>query len=146
MILEKMRSCFWKLKVGFRLTIRYILWAQLAQMSFLGLRPQCQEIFEISWFYWIHLRILLKMKSCFLKLKQGFWTNTLIHLVGPIGRNLGSRPQTPTSKMFLRSHDFIGFISWFLKELGPVCENWSQGSQLMGLGKSFAKGFGPKLP
>ena len=120
--------------------IQYILWAQLAQMLFLGLRPQCQDIFEISWFYWIHLRILSKMKSCFLKLKLGCWTYALIHLVDPISRNLGSRPQTPRSRNFLRSHDFIGFISWFLRELGPVCDSTN------GLISPLLKDLGPNCP
>ena len=44
-ILEKMRSCLWKLELGFQTLARYIFWAQVTQMQFLGLRPQGHEIF-----------------------------------------------------------------------------------------------------
>ena len=44
-ILEKMRSCLSKLEIGFQTLARYIFWAQVAQMQFLGPRPQDHEIF-----------------------------------------------------------------------------------------------------
>ena len=42
---------------------------------------------------------------------------------------LDPRPQD--QEIFLRFYNFIGFISWFLRKWGPVCENWSQGSGCM---------------
>ena len=36
-----------------------------------------------------------------------------------------SRPQTPRLRNFVRFHGFVGFISWFWRKWGPVCENWS---------------------
>ena len=39
--------------------------------------------------------------------------------------------QIPKPRPFLRYHNFAGFIFWFQKKWGPVCENWSQGSGLM---------------
>ena len=79
-----------------------------------------KKCFENSWFYWIHLMILEKMRSCFRKLKLKFWTYGLMFLLGPIGPNVVSRPQTPTSRYFLRFHSFIGFISWFFRKWSPV--------------------------
>ena len=52
-------------------------------------------------------------------------------LLGPSGPNVVSRSQAPRLKFFLRFYDFIGFISWFLRNWGPVYENWSQGSWFM---------------
>ena len=66
------------------------------------------------------------------KITKTSWENG-----GPVCENfsqgfgLFSRPQTSRSINFLRFHNFIGFISWFLRKLGLVCENWSQGSGLM---------------
>ena len=95
--------------------------------------PKFNNIFEISWFYWIHLIILEKMRSCLWKFKQGFWTYGWILLLGPSGSNkcVVFRLQVLRSRQFLRFHDFIGFISSFMRKWGPVCENWSQGSRLM---------------
>ena len=87
--------------------------------------PKLKKFFEISWFYWIYLMILEKMMACLWKLQLRFWTYDLIRLLGPSGPNVVSRSQTPRSKIFLRFHNFIGFISWFLRKWGPVCENCS---------------------
>ena len=40
--------------------------------------PNIIEFFEISQFYWFHLLILEKMKSCLWKLGLGFWTHGFI--------------------------------------------------------------------
>ena len=84
--------------------------------------------FEISWLYWIYLMILEKMMACLWKLQLWFWTYDLIHLLGTSGPNVVSRYQTPRSKKLLRYHNFIGFISWFLRKWWPVCENCCYGS------------------
>ena len=89
-----------------------------------------KEFFVISWFYWIHLKILEKMRSYFWKLKLGFWTYGLIHFLGPIGPNVVSRPQKPKSNFFEISW-FYWIISWFLGKWGPACGKWSYGSGLM---------------
>ena len=39
------------------------------------------ELFKISKFYWFHLLILEKMKSCFWKFGVGFWTHGFIRLL-----------------------------------------------------------------
>ena len=96
--------------------------------SFWVLNPKVKKFFEISWFYWIHLMILEKMRPCLWKLQLGFWTYGLIRLLGPSGPNVVSGSQTPRLRNFLRFHDFIGFISWFLRKWWPVCENCSYGS------------------
>ena len=75
--------------------------------------------------------ILEKMRSCLWKLEPGFWTYGWIRLLGPSDPTIILRPQTTRSRHFLRFHDFIGFISWFLRKWRPVCENRSQGSGLM---------------
>ena len=54
-----------------------------------------------------------------------------MRLMGPSDPNEVFRHQVTMSRHFFRFHDFIGFISWFLKKWHPVCENWSQGSELM---------------
>ena len=97
-------------------------------------RPKCSfwapgskvnKFFEISWFFRIHFMILEKMRCCLWKLQLGFWTYGSIRLLGPSGPNVVSGPQTPRSRHFLRFYDFIGFISWFLRKWGPVCESCS---------------------
>ena len=54
--------------------------------SFWVLNPKVKKFFEISWFYWIHLIILEKMRSCLWKLQLGFWTYGLI---SPLPKYLG---------------------------------------------------------
>ena len=48
-----------------------------------------------------------KMRSCMLKLVVGFRSYGLIRLLGPIGPNIVSKPQTPKLKNFGTFHDFI---------------------------------------
>ena len=72
-----------------------------------------------------------KIKLCLWKLELRFWTYGLIHLLGPSGPNAVFKPQTPRSTNFLKFHNFIGFISQFLKKGSPVCENWSLCSELI---------------
>ena len=90
--------------------------------------PKDKKFFEISWFYWIHLMILEKMMACLWKLQLWLWTYGLIRLFDPSGPNVVSGSQTPRTRNFLRFHDFIEFISWFLRKWWPVCENCSYGS------------------
>ena len=87
--------------------------------------PKVKKFFEISWFYWIYLMILEKMRSCLWKIELVFWAYGLICLLGPSDPNVVSEPQTPRSRNFLRLHNFIGFMSWFLRKWGLVCENCS---------------------
>ena len=89
--------------------------------------PKIKKFFEISWFYWIHLMILEKMMACLWKLQLWLWTYGLIRLLDPSGPNVASGSQTSRSRNFLRFHDFIGFIWWFLRKWWPVCENCSYG-------------------
>ena len=72
--------------------------------------------------------IMEKMRAYLWKLQTVFWTYGLIRLLDPGGPNAVSGSQTPRSRNFLRFHDFIGFISWFLRKWWPVCENCSYGS------------------
>ena len=71
------------------------------------------------------------MRPCFWKMELGFWTYGWIRFLDPRGSNVVSRLQTPRSRHFSQFYDFIGFIWWFLRKWGPVCENWNQGSGLM---------------
>ena len=52
-------------------------------------------------------------------------------LLGPSSPNVVSRLRAARSISFLMFHNFIGFISWFLRKWDLVCENWSQGSGLL---------------
>ena len=72
--------------------------------------------------------ILEKMMACLWKLQLGFWTYGLICLLDPSSPNVVSRSQTPRSRIFLRFHDFTGFISWFLRKWGLDFgrPNWCQ--------------------
>ena len=99
--------------------------------SFWVLNPKVKKFFEISSLYWIHLMTLEKMRPCLWKLYLLFWTYGLIRLLGPSGPNVVSRLQTLRSRYFLRFHNFIGFISWFLRKWWPVCENCSYSSGRM---------------
>ena len=71
------------------------------------------------------------MRSCLWKLEPGFWNYGWVRLLGPNGPNVLSRSQAPSSIIFLKFHDFIGFISSFVRKWGLVCENSSKGSGLM---------------
>ena len=51
--------------------------------------------------------------------------------LGRSGPNVLSRSQAPSSIIFLKFHNFIGFISSFLRKWGLVCENSSKDSGLM---------------
>ena len=94
--------------------------------SFWVLNPKVKKFFEISWFYWIHLIILEKMRSCLWKLQLGFWTYGLIHFLGPAKwPKCSFWVLNHRVNFFGRCYDFIGFISWFLRKWGPVCENCS---------------------
>ena len=62
--------------------------------------------------------IFEKMSSCFWKLKLGFWSYGVIRLLGPVGPNIVSRPQTLRSIYFLRFQNFIELISWFCRKWG----------------------------
>ena len=142
MIMEKMKSCLWKLQLGFwsygliRLLspsgTNVVSWPQTPRLNFFWdfmillnsahdswenealfvkiatrildlwfnmfsgpkwpkcsfwvLNPKVKKFFEISWFYWIHLIILEKMRSCLWKLQLGFWTYGLI---SPLPKYLG---------------------------------------------------------
>ena len=146
MIMEKMKSCLWKLQLGFwsygliRLLspsgTNVVSWPQTPRSNFFwdfmilldsshdsrenevlfvkviaivldiwldtsfGPKwpkcsfwvpdPKVKKFFEISWFYWIHLMILEKMRSCLWKLQLGFWTYGLICFLGPSGPNVFS--------------------------------------------------------
>ena len=115
-------------------------------MYFLGPRPQGQKFFEILWFYWIHLMILEKMRSCLWKLEPGFWTCGWICLPDPSGPNLVSRPQVPRSRYFLRFHNFIGLISWFLRKWGLCLWKLEPGFLTNGLISPLPKALDPNFP
>ena len=66
------------------------------------------NVFLISWFYWIHLTIPKKMRSCLWKLQPGFWIYGLICLLGPNGPDVVSGPQTPRSRNFFE----ISWVYW----------------------------------
>ena len=130
MILEEMRSCLSKLEPEFWT----YGWIPLLGSSGLNVvsRPQVPRSRHFLKFHdFIRFKILKKMRSCLSKLEPGFWTYGWICLLGPSGPNVVFRSQAPRSRHFLRFHNFIGFILWFLRKRGPVCENWSQGSGLM---------------
>ena len=74
--------------------------------SFWVLNPKVKNFFAISWFYWVYLMILEKMRSCLWKLQLGFWTYGLIRLLGPSGPNVVSKAQTPWSF-------FLGFSCFY---------------------------------
>ena len=61
--------------------------------------------------------ILEKMRSCLWKLEPGFWTYGSIHVLGPSGPNVVSRPQVPKSIDFLRFHNFIGFCLMIFEKM-----------------------------
>ena len=105
LILEKIRSCLWKLQLGFWtygfIPMNWYIWLGVSsdpkwpKFSFWAPDPKVKTFFEILWFCLIYLMILEKMRSCLWKLKLGFWTCGLIHLLGPSGPNVVSGPQTP---------------------------------------------------
>ena len=131
MILEKMRSCLWKLELWFW-TYSWIHSLGPSGPNVVS-KPQAPRSIIFFWHfkvYWIYLTILEKMRSCLRILEPGFWTYGWIHLLGPSHPNVVPSPQAPRSINFLRFHNFNRFFSWFLRKWGLVCENWSQGSGL----------------
>ena len=120
MILQKMRSCLWKLEPRFWTygCIRLLGPSGSNVVS----RPQAQG----QKFFWDFMILLGSFhiswgnESCLWKLEPGFWPCGWICLLGPSGPNVVSRPQAPRSRHFLRFHDFIGFTSWLLRKWGPV--------------------------
>ena len=126
-ILEKVRSCLWILELWFW-TYDWICLLVPSGQDLVSRpwAPRSRHFFEILWFYWIHIIILEKVRSCLWILEPGFWTCGWICLLGPSGPNLVSRPHAPRSRHFLKFYNFIGFMSSFLKKWGPVCEYWSQ--------------------
>ena len=82
----------------------YVLWAQLAQMQFLGPRPKDKIFIEISWIYWICLMIPEKMRSYLWKMEPGFWTYGVItplpRALGPNCPKLVFRDQTTNVRVF----------------------------------------------
>ena len=110
-----LRSCLWKLGLGGYELLAWYVWSGPKWVKCSFEAPDLKvNFFWDSWFYWIHLMILEKMRSCLYRLGLGFWTSGLIPL-GPSGPNVVFRPQTPRSRSFLKFHDFIWFISWFLR-------------------------------
>ena len=73
---------------------------------FFALDPQGKVFFEISWFYWIQIAILEKMRSCLLKLEPGFQTG-LIHLLASSCPKLVFRPQTPNVTALVSKSFFL---------------------------------------
>ena len=52
-------------------------WPKRPECSFEVPGPKVKTFFQISWFYWIHLIVLEKMKSCLWKLELEFSNNGL---------------------------------------------------------------------
>ena len=74
--------------------------------------------------------INLKNEVLFVKIGARAQDLCWIRLLGPSDPNGVPRSQTPTSINFLRFHNFAGFVSWFLRKWGLVCENRSEVSGL----------------
>ena len=85
-----------------------------------------KKFFQISWFYWIYFIIHEKIKSCFWKLKLGFWIYGLISplakALGPNCPKLALRPQT-TSVTALESRNFF-VSSLYFQILGYFLQLW----------------------
>ena len=81
-------------------------------------RPQIPRswFFIISWFYWILIMILQKMRSSLWKLELGFLTYGLIFSLGPYWPRPVFRSHTP--------HVFIGHFWKSYECLFP--ENWKK--------------------
>ena len=105
-----------------------------------GSRPRCSfcipepKVKNVFWDFMILVdssHDFWENDTLFEKIALWFWTYGLIRLLGTSGPDVVSGSQTPSSRNFLRFHDFIGFISWFLRKWWPVCENCSYGSEHM---------------
>ena len=79
MILEKMGPVCKNLEQG--LMAIYAFWDKWTEYSFKAPEPKVMNIFQISWFYWIHVMIGEKVRSCLWKLEPGFQTYGLIRLL-----------------------------------------------------------------
>ena len=125
MILNEMRSCTWKLVVGFRSygLIRFSGPSNPNKIS----RPQIpkwQNFLRFHDFIQSNLWFWTKW-SPVLKLMVGFRSYGFIRLfLCPSSPNVVSRLQTPKEQHFLRFHDFIESSLWLWMKWGPVRENW----------------------
>ena len=126
MILDNMRPCLWKLELG--LWTSGLLFQLGPSSPNVVSQPQTSRSkhflrFTISLdsFHdsWGNQALFMKIEDWVLDL----WLD--VRLLGPNSSNVDSRSQTPRSRYFLRFHNFIGFISWFLRKWSPVCDNWS---------------------
>ena len=84
-------------------------------------RPQSQGLFWDIMIFLDSSHDSRENEVRFCKLELGFSTYGWICLLDPSGPNVASRPQTSEPRNVLRFHDFVGFISWFLRKGGPVC-------------------------
>ena len=85
---------------------------------FLALDFKIRKFFEISWFYWILLMILQKMRSCLWKFKLGFWTDCLIC---PFTKTLD--PNCPKLVFWSQTSNvaFLGFKNFFMASSIRFC-------------------------
>ena len=89
--------------------------------------------------------ILDNMSCCFWKLELVFWTYGWMRFLG-LDTHAFSRPQTPMSKYFFRFYDFIGFISWFWRNMRSCLWKLELGFLTNGLISPLPKALGPNCP
>ena len=125
MIMEKMKSCLWKLQLGFwSYGLIRLLSPSVANVVS---RPQTPR----SIFFWDFMILLdsyhdsWENEVMFVKIAARVLDLWLDMFPGPKWPKFSFWVLTPRSRTFLRFHDFIGMISWFLRKWGPFCENYS---------------------
>ena len=84
MTLHRMKSCFWKLELGFwTYCLICILGSSGPNVVSRPETPRSRICLAFHKFFAINLWFLTKWKFCLWKLKLGFWTDGLIKLSGP---------------------------------------------------------------
>ena len=134
MIFEKIRSCLWKLEPRFW-TYGWIRLLDPSGLNVVSRRqvPRSKHFFEFHNFIGFTLWFLRKWGPVCENWNQGsgLMASYVFCPLGPRSPNVVSMPEVQRSRHFFRFNNPIGFVSWFLRKGGPVCENSSQGSKLM---------------
>ena len=122
MILEKLRSCLWKLELGFWTYGLIHLLGPSAPNAVSS--PQTLRSWILVGFHNIIYSSYNfgEHEALFVKMKLRFWT-CFIRLLGLSGPNVVSKSQTTRSRNILRFSNFVGFILWFWRKWGYVMKN-----------------------
>ena len=123
MILQKIKSGLWKLGIVFGTYGRIpLLDIRAPNIVFMSQTPKSSTFLRFHNFIGFISWLLRNWGPVCKRVTLWFWSYGWIRLPGPSGSNVVSSPQNLISRNFVRFHNFIGFISWFLRKYDPAFE------------------------